>query len=136
MYAVNGRWNKMSETITDIQTGSFIEKKCCIEHEGKKFCSGGSWLCQRVDTGKFVGILYGDWNKKIISSWDGSLKIPAYYSSHDFRNNFGAECCTVHFKWNDHYFYGRWSGMEWSQIIRVREITEKSYRRNVGRYGW
>lgn len=126
----------MSEVLKDESTGAFIEQKCCIEHEGHKVCSGGSWLCIRKDTGKMEGILYGDWNKKVISSWDGSLKIPAHYSYRNFRNNFGAECCTVHFKYNGKYFYGRWSGMEWSQIVRVREITEKSYRKNVGRYGW
>lgn len=126
----------MSEVLANNQTGAFIEQKCCIEHEGHKFCYGGAWLCQRADNGKFEGFLYGDWNKKTISNWDGSIKIPAWYSSRDFRNNFGAKCCTVHFKYNGKYFYGRWSGMMYNQLIHVREITGKSYRRNVGRYGW
>jgi len=64
-----------SEMLTDENSGAFIEQKCCIEHEGYKFCNGGSWLCQRADTGKFEGILYGDWNKKILSSWDGTFQV-------------------------------------------------------------
>lgn len=122
----------MPEILQDTQSKGFIETKCCIDHHGQKFCAGGSWLLKRIDTGKYEGVLYGDWDKKVISSWDGSLKIPAYYSYRDFRNNFNARCCTVHFKYAGMYFYGRWSGMDWSQLIRVKEITEKSYRKNTG----
>jgi len=110
-----------------IKSGSaFIEQKCCIEHEGQKFCSGGSWLCVRKDTGKMEGILYGNYNKQEVSSWDGTLKIPAIYGR-EYRNNFGALCQSVYFRYDGKYFYGRWLGKDWSQIVRVREITKRSY---------
>jgi hypothetical protein len=128
-----------SEMVKNETTGSFIEQKCCITFEDKKFCSGGSWLCQRADTGKYVGILYGSWNttgsgtwgipvRGELSSWDGSVKIPAIYGK-VYRNNFGAQCRYVWFKYMDRFFVGRWDGIEYSQIVRVREISEKSYRR-------
>ncbi|MCK9593829.1 MAG: hypothetical protein M0Q91_17655 [Methanoregula sp.] len=131
--------NSSSVMDKDNTTGAFIEKKCCIEVDGKKFCSGGSWLCQRADNGKYVGILYGSldtkgsgtWGIPIrgeLSSWDGSIKIPAIYG-HIYRNNFGAQCRYVWFKYMDRFFVGRWDGIEYSQIVRVREITEKSYNR-------
>lgn len=120
-------------------TGAFIENKCCIEFEGKKFCSGGSWLCQRTDNGKYAGILYGSWNitgginygdplRGELTSWDGSVKIPAIYGR-EYRNNFGARCRYVWFKYMNRFFVGRWDGIDWSQIVRVREISEKSYNR-------
>lgn len=124
-----------SEMLKDDQTGTFIEQKCCIEHEGKKFCSGGSYLCQRADNGKYVGILYGSWNttgtgtwgipiRGELSSWDGTLKIPAIYGR-EYRNNFGAKCRYVWFTYMDRKFVGRWDGIEYSQIVRVKELSKK-----------
>ena len=113
-----------SEMITD--GAAFIEQKCCIEYEGHKFCSGGSYLGIRKDTGKMEGILYGDYKTEQVSSWDGTLKIPAIYGK-EYRNNFGGLCCSVYFQYQGRYFYGRWLGKEWSQIVRVKEITKKSY---------
>ena len=118
-----------SEMLKDDNTGAFIEQKCCIKFEDKKFCSGGSYLCQRADNGKYEGLLYGDWKKEELSSWDGTLKIPAIYGR-EYRNNFGAKCRYVWFKYMDRYFVGRWDGIEWSQIVRVKEISKKGYFRS------
>jgi len=121
----------MAEMISDKTTGAFIEQKCCIEHGGQKFCSGGSWLCIRKDTGKMAGILYashkadpeiGDY----VQSWDGSLKIRAVYGR-EYRDNFGGLRRNVYFRYQDRYFWGKWYGTEWSDIIKVQEIAEKSY---------
>jgi hypothetical protein len=120
----------MSEIIKDNQTGAFVEDKCCIEHEGHKFCSGGSWLGIRKDTGKMEGILYATntpyEGNSVITSWDGSLKIRAVYGR-EWRDNFGGLNQSVYFRYNDRYFYGRWAGKDRSDIVRCREITEKSY---------
>ena len=118
--------NSTSEMVNDKNGIAFIEKKCCIEIDNKKFCSGGSYLCIRRDTGKLAGILYGSFDKEEVSSWDGSLQIPAYYGK-KYRNNFGAICRYVWFKYCNKFFVGRWDGIGYSQIVRVREITEKSY---------
>ena len=119
----------MSKMITDQKTGAFIEQKCCIEREGHKFCSGGSCLCQRADTGKYEGIMYAHKDEdgyQFVQSWDGTLKIPAVYGR-EYRDNFGGKRCNVYFRYMDRYFWGKWYGMEWSMIIRCKEITEKSY---------
>lgn len=118
----------MSEIITDDNGTAFIEQKCCIEFNGQKFCSGGSWLCVNAKTGKLEGFLYSTSNEKEVTSWDGSLRIPATYGK-EYRNNFGALCQSIWFKYQDHYFYGRLLGKEWSQIVRCKEITKKSYYR-------
>lgn len=114
--------------------GAYIEEKCCIEIDGKKFCSGGSWFCQRADNGQYVGAVYAggkdESGNAIVSSWDGTIKIRVIYGR-EYRNNFGALCCPLWFRYfiggKERYFYGRWDGMEWTQYVRVREITEKSY---------
>ena len=121
----------MAEVITDNNTGAFIEQKCCIQHDGMNFCAGGSYLAIRKDTGKMEGIMYAchkpDENgNSVISSWDGSLKIRAIYGR-EYRDNFGGKRCNVYFRYNGRYFWGRWYGMEFSDIIRCKEITEKSY---------
>ena len=121
----------MTELIQDQSTGAFIEQKCCVELNGHKFCSGGSWLCIRKDTGKMEGILYAshkpdDEGRSFIQSWDGSLKIPAIYGR-EWRDNFGGLNQSVYFRYEGRYFYGRWAGKDWSDIVRVREIKKESY---------
>jgi hypothetical protein len=122
----------MSEIITDANNTAFIEQKCCIELSGHKFCSGGSWLCENVKTGKFEGMLYACHKPDPeigmhVSSWDGSLKIRANYWKKDYRDNFGGLRQDVYFVYNGRYFWGKWYGKEWSDIIRCVEISEKSY---------
>jgi len=116
----------MSEIIMSDDKNTFIEEKCCIKHESKNYCFGGSYLCVRTDTGKMVGIMYASDKESVVTSWDGTIKIPAIYGK-EYRNNFGALCQSVWFRYQDHYFYGRWLGKERSQIVRCKEITEKSY---------
>ena len=123
----------MAEVITDSNTGAFIEQKCCINFpDHGKFCAGGSWLCVNVKTGKMQGILYashkpdpeiGDY----VQSWDGSIKIRAIYGSKEYYDNFGGLRQSVYFRYQGKYFWGKWYGKEWSDIIRCQEITEKSY---------
>ncbi len=64
---------------------TYIEKDCCIEHEGKKFCAGGA-----VVTEEFIiayptddGILT-DWHGSKIGTWRevGRWRINSYMGSH------------------------------------------------------
>jgi hypothetical protein len=115
----------MSEIITE--NNNFVEQKCCITFEGKTFCSGGSWLCTNAKTGKMHGILYESEKTGEVISWDGSIRIPAFYGTKEWRDNFGGKRSHVWFKYAGRYFIGHWYGKEWSQIVRCYEITKKSY---------
>ena len=123
----------MSEIITDENKTAFIEQKCCIDFPGHgKFCAGGSWLCVNAKTGKMQGIMYASNNadengNAYVSSWDGSIKIRAIYGNKEWRDNFGGLRQNVYFRYQDKYFWGKWYGKEWSDIVRCQEITEKSY---------
>jgi hypothetical protein len=114
--------NSNSEVIKD-EKGQFIDQNCTIEIEGRSFSSGGAFLCINTETGKMEGSLYADSKeKRVIQNWDGSIKIPAnYYGFH--RGNMGDRRCFVRFKYNGKNFFGRWFGMDWSEIVRVRECV-------------
>ena len=101
------------------ENGCFVDQDCTIEHEGHKFTSGGAFI--GVDkNGKHRGTVYGDYDHKTVSNWDGSIKIPAtYYGEH--RGNMGDRRIFVRFRYGGRNFFGRWFGMDWSQIVRVRE---------------
>ena len=81
----------------------------------------------RQDTGKMEGILYESEKTGEITSWDGTFRIPAIYSTKKYRDNFGGLRSNVYFKYAGRYFWGKWYGQEWSQIVRCKEITKKAY---------
>lgn len=112
----------MEATVTTLKSsGCFIDQNCTIEIEGKKFESGGAFL--GIDkNGKRGGILYGDWKDyKTISNWDGSISVPAkYYGFH--KGNMGDKRCFVRFTYQGVHYFGRWFGIDNSQIVRVKEI--------------
>jgi hypothetical protein len=122
----------MSEVLKDDQSGAFIEQKCCITFQDHKFCSGGSFLCINAKTGKMQGIMYASHKPDpeigyYVQSWDGSIKIRAIYGAKEYYDNFGGKRQNVYFRYEGKYFWGKWYGKEWSDIIRCVEITEKSY---------
>lgn len=61
--------NKETKETVKIQ----IEEKCCIEHDGHKFCSGGAFIAPDY----LVGYVKRIWNEKktayhiIITTWHG-----------------------------------------------------------------
>ena len=101
------------------ENSCLLDQDCTIEHEGQKFTSDGGFI-GKDEKGKYGGILYGDWNYKTITNWDGSVKIPArYYGEH--RGNMGDRRIFVRFRYEGRNFFGRWFGVDWSQIVRVGE---------------
>jgi len=119
----------MSEIVKD-QDNNFIEDKACIELEGKKFCSGGSYLLTRKDNGKKQGLFYAypRKNEKTgyswleIGTWDGSKKVNCVRGD-SWYSNFGDERQSVWFEWDGVYMYGIYFKSN-SDIVRAREINK------------
>jgi hypothetical protein len=103
------------------QDKTCMEQKCIVEFEGKKFESGGSFIGIDKKTGLHGGIVYGDYHKRIVSNWHGDIKVNAMYGN-GYSSNMGDSRCHVWFTYKGINFHGIWCGMEWSQIIRVKEV--------------
>lgn len=123
-------------TIIEGKHNDFIEKDCCFKHEGTEFCSGGSWLLKRIDTGLRQGVFYhypeNHYNKQgirthtnhFIGTWDGSTKVHAVVLN-KWRSNFGDERIHFCFKWIDgKKFWGINAGD--NCIVRVREYKNQN----------
>lgn len=114
--------------------GAFIETECTITHDGKDYTSSGAWLCKRVDTGKYEGMLYLKEKPTLqLTSWDGSIVIPCKLVR-IWINNWGDKRICVHFSHvidnTVHYFTGIcYAGTLGFELTRVREIREKTYKR-------
>lgn len=122
-----------SEIIKCSSSLNMIEKADII-HEGKTFEGMGSYLMPNPKTGRLEGILYnGNETKKLnqynnssigyIGSWDGTLKIKAYFT-HKWISNFGDTRQAVYFMMDNKPFYGIYYKTN-SDIIRVRELKNK-----------
>jgi hypothetical protein len=121
----------MKMTIIKSNT-AFIETDCKIEHEGKSFESGGSFLAINKKTGKLGGILYACYSKKDlpfgeVTSWNGSLRIKAkfgYIFNSNFRDcqGFPVKRQYCWFSYQGHNFIGINYNVEWQNCITVREI--------------
>lgn len=120
----------MSEFVKDEENG-FLETMCKIEFEGKELLNNGSYILRHAKTGKKVALMYAYYNENKVGTWDGSIKVPAYYGR-KYRSFFGDLRQTVYFKMNGTYFIGIYffSG---SSIVRAKEISEKSYKNSTGR---
>jgi hypothetical protein len=94
-----------------------IEKECVIEHDGKKYESGGAFI---VDN---IGAVYGDWNFKTVSNWHGTIKIPARYGK-EFKSNMGDKRRHVWFKREGKIFHGVWCAIDNNQLIMVKAIKD------------
>jgi len=108
----------LSEVITE--GSAFIETKCCITHKGVSFCSGGSFLVQRKDNGKYEGLLYAYEKTGEVGSWDGSIKIKALFLN-EWISNFGDTRQIVYFKYQDKLF-SRIYFKSGSDIVRAKEV--------------
>ena len=97
-----------------------MERSCVIEYKGKVFELGGSFI--GVDkNGVHGGVVYGDWNNQVVTNWHGDIKVSAQYGR-EYRSNMGDKRRHVWFTYKGIRFHGIWYSIEWSQIIRVREI--------------
>jgi hypothetical protein len=123
-----------SQIVQSENSIAFIESDCKIELGGREFTSGGAWLCQRIDTGRFEGWLYA--YKKVISektgsyqiwvgTWDGSKQVHCT-TGQEYYSNFGDTRQSLWFRWNGRYFWGIWykSG---GDLVKCREIKAESY---------
>lgn len=109
--------------VVDQETGAFIEQECAVTFDnGQTFTSGGGWLMQRADNNKWEGVLYATKHeeKSTVQSWDGKLRIPAYFR--DYRHNFGGTIRHVWFQWNNIRFYGKFC-CDRSELVRVKQIN-------------
>lgn len=112
---------------------------CTIIHEGHEFTAGGASVWKDPATGKLRGVLYAahqEWKGPgnvppigfiHLTSWDGSIKIPATIGStweSNFRDYHGRRQVnrsyyfTIHGRRCRGVNYNR----EWSQIVRFKEI--------------
>lgn len=113
----------MSNLILDKSNEAFVETDCKITFEGKTFESGGSFIAINKKTGKLGGILYEDAEHNQVTSWDGSLKIPAKYGR-IFRSNFRDNRRRfVWFTYQGKHFIGINYSVDWQSCISVREIN-------------
>lgn len=99
---------------------AFVETDCTFEHEGKKFTSGGSWLMKRKDNGKYEGILYANPEKRQVTSWDGSLVIPATFGKVFQGNISKRQYCW--FTYQGMHFVGINYSVDWQDCIKVKQI--------------
>jgi hypothetical protein len=107
--------------------GGHVERKCCISHEGKTFCSGGSYLMPDK-YGFLRGILYlyrektETGHRYMVGTWDGKEKVPAVRTN-TWRSNFGDIRSSFRFTWHGVDFSGINAG--WGDIVRCKELKPK-----------
>ena len=106
--------------------GTFIEQDCVIEHQGRKFESGGAYIGRHRKTGRLGGILYvirEESKPTYVGSWDAQMKVPARFGC-SWTSGFGDTRQSVYFELEDKPFYGIWykSG---SEIVRCREVKKR-----------
>lgn len=102
------------------EDGTFIDQNCTIKVQGREFTSGGAFILRRKDTGKLAGQVYVS-DKNEVSNWDGSIKMKATFGP-IWRSNFGDRRRAVYFRYDGHYFYGMWCGMDYNELVSVREV--------------
>jgi len=97
-----------------------LEQACTLEHNGKTFESGGAFI--GVDAkGIHGGVVYGNCNMPEVMNWHGDIRVPAKYGR-IYRSNMGDKRRHVWFTWKGIKYHGVWCSIDWSQIVRVREI--------------
>lgn len=107
----------MMETIQE--NGCLLDQGYTIEYQNQTLINSSAFICKNK-SGKYDGIVYGDYDYKIISNWDGSITIPAKYYG-EYTGNMGDKRIFIRFRYENRNFFGRWFGMKWSQTVRVRE---------------
>jgi hypothetical protein len=100
-----------------------LERKCIINFQGKEFESSGAFIGINPKTGKHGGIVYGDWDYKMVGNWHGDIKIPAHYGK-EYESNMGDKRRSVWFTYKGIKMYGIWCSINWNQMIRVKEVKQ------------
>jgi len=122
---------KSNSEIINGDNRDFAEQNCCIEMNGKKFCSGGSWIMVNTRTKLREGILYlyrenhGEDKRLVryfVGTWDGSKKVQACSTGY-WRSNFGDERRSFSFRWDGIRFHGINAGD--NDIVRCREYRRQ-----------
>lgn len=106
----------------------FVEENCTIEHEGKKFEAGGSWICDCSD-GHRRGVVYAKPNKGseggysigTVTTWHGEFIAIARFG----KVYQGAFCKmrTVRFEIGGVKYSGRYCP-DWADAVRVRSTKK------------
>jgi hypothetical protein len=110
-----------SEVIRGAVEGTFVDKDCTIEIDGKKFTSGGAFIGYDEKTGKMGGRVYVNQKKREVGNWDGSIKVNCFFGK-EWRSNFGDRRLSVYFQYAGRYFYGMLCQADWNELVAVREI--------------
>ena len=97
-----------------------IEKECKIDFNGITFENSGAFIGIDVN-GLYGGCVYGEWERKEVTNWHGTLRVKANYGR-KYQSNFGDTRCHVWFTWKGVKFHGTWCSIEWNQLIRVKQI--------------
>lgn len=110
------------KTVTDENSGAFIDSECTITHNGKSYTQGGAWMMKRKDTGKFEGRVYHTEKngRHFVQNWDGSFEVPAIVGRM-WRSNMGDRRQSVWFKWNNRYFHGVHCSIDWTELFSAKE---------------
>ena len=111
----------MSTMIKD--KAAFVETDCTIKHDGHEFTSGGSWLGKNKLTGKYEGILYASPKTNEVTSWDGSLRIPARYGRVFNSNWYNVRRQYCWFKYEGMSFTGINYSVDNQECITVRQTN-------------
>ena len=99
---------------------NFIEENCKIEHAGKTFESGGSFVVDCTD-GFRRGIVYAKPDKGIVTTWHGETIARAKYGS-IYQGNF-CKMQSVSFTLDGILFTGRYCP-DWAQMVRVKSTKK------------
>lgn len=94
----------------------FIEKDCIFEVQGKKFESGGAFICDCTD-GITRGVVYEKAKEGIVTDWHGKEIAKAKFGK-VYQGNF-CRMQSVRFEYEGKTFTGRFCP-DWSQLIRVK----------------
>jgi hypothetical protein len=108
---------------------AFVETSCPFTHNGQTFTAGGAWLMRRRDTGRLEGLLYA-YGDSAVGDWQGQHRYPATFGR-PFRSNLGDLRRCVWFRIDGRDFFGVQYGMEWSEVVRVRECAGSSVRTSL-----
>lgn len=100
---------------------TFIDEKCVFKIQDKEFESGGAFIGVRKDTGKLAGIVYANFEKRIVQNWHGDKTFPASFGP-EWISNMGDKRRAVYFKYEGRRMFGMWCSTDWSEFVRVREI--------------
>lgn len=100
--------------------GTFMDRNCVLEFQGREFESGGAFIGQNKQ-GKLGGVMYVCEKEKAVMNWHGTIKIPARFGR-VWKSNMGDRRRAVYFQYAGRRFFGMWSNMDFNMSVRVRQV--------------